>query len=537
MEIHFETPGEDVTQRLISSLGSLGVSDTAYVIFEPGTFYISNAIMAYCNIIMTGAGRSLTKIICQSSAVFDHNDTYLMFNGSFNNEISVSISNVEVCLSDHTGIFWTEHERHLIKIIHSNAVNIHNVKMYSYNAALTLLDMRVCSNVFISDNVLINYNNCGSGGNVWMRRDTHNVTIVRNQIIKYGNDEALAFWISGDNDDPNSSPTSGIKENIIVADNHILYHKPSWGDGTIICTILLTVYNWFDVRDPQAPITFKDIHFTNNDITIDAPISGLFSFHYKPNDSHQKIDIVRNKVLSTTNNCATSSAYHMITVTDEAYGDDAIQIVDNSFTTEAITIGPDSEARTLFLRSESGKVLAIGNTYIGPNYVVDNYRYGTKLYWPSGPNNYLYLFNNHFAGLKMIGQFSGPIINDVTIVAEKNIFSGDTRIYCTSVAIANLSFNNNTFLSDCYEMLLQEFAAQGKLIFTNNNVTIFFTNNQGVHEGRLFAHYESYPLSSMYFERFEVTGNTVQGTTASTWIMSGLNCGTYIVNSNSFINP
>lgn len=197
--LNFTTSGADVTQQLITALAPLGSTDTVVVHFGAGTFHISNAVVFTCNAVIYGEGIGVSKIVCDSSASLTSNDTYLSFSSTKNNEISVDISNIEISISEHTGILWVGAERHLMKIVHSNDVHIHSIRSYCYNAAITNLDMRVCSNVTIKDCEFVNYNNCQTGGVIWMRRDTHNVAITHNRLVKFGNDEIFAFWEAGDN--------------------------------------------------------------------------------------------------------------------------------------------------------------------------------------------------------------------------------------------------------------------------------------------------------------------------------------------------
>ncbi|MBQ9466266.1 MAG: hypothetical protein IJU62_04740 [Muribaculaceae bacterium] len=535
VSLNFTTSGADVTSQLTGTLASLGNADTIIVHFGAGTFHISNAVVFQCNTIIYGEGADVTKVVCDSGASFTANDTYLTFKGSKNGEISVDISNLEVCISEHTGILWSGNERHLMKIVHSNDVHIHGIRSYCYNAAITNLDMRVCSNVTIKDCEFINYNNCLTGGVIWMRRDTHNVAITHNRLVKYGNDEIIAFWEAGD--DNTAAPISGIKENIIIADNEITYARPSFGDTSIRCTIFITFYNVTNTSSQHyVPTEFKNIHFTNNDIKIDSPMTGLISYTFNAIDTHQNITFRNNRVLSTANNVGTNSSYQVICVRDTSGSTDAIQIVGNNFSTLAITTDQFNDSATIFLNMYNGRAVVVDNTYVSPYYIENNKRRGTALFWPHGDSNHLQLYNNHFVGLKNIGVFSSGSGLVATIIADGNLFSGDTRTYCNNCDRADLKFNNNTFISESYETLLQEFASTGTLLFTNNNVDIQFINSHGHHEGVLIAHYSSDPLSSMYFERFEVTGNVVQGTTAAIWILSGLNCGIYIVNNNSFYN-
>ncbi|MBQ9467234.1 MAG: hypothetical protein IJU62_09685 [Muribaculaceae bacterium] len=124
---------------------------------------------------------------------------------------------------------------------------------------------------------------------------------------------------------------------------------------------------------------------------------------------------------------------------------------------------------------------------------------------------------------------------NVALVARDNIFSGDTRIYCKNLTHGYLTFENNVFISDCYEMLLQEFASGGNLIFNNNQVAILFSNN-GSYQGRLFVHYSGGLPANAHFDMFEVTGNIVRGTSESIWLgmPSQGDCGTYNVSGNTF---
>lgn len=198
--IHTSQLQGNLTQALRTQLTGLSYSDTAYIYFDNiGNDTISGTVIAQCNVVMRGLGRCKSKIILDNgnnsqNFVAFTDDTFFDFLGTINNNISVSISDLSIQLSDHSGIWWENNEKYAVKIYHANKVDILHVDSYLKNAKCTNFDLRVCSNVTVDDCKITNYNNCLVGGNLWIRGEMHNINVINNQFYKYGNDEALAIF-------------------------------------------------------------------------------------------------------------------------------------------------------------------------------------------------------------------------------------------------------------------------------------------------------------------------------------------------------
>ena len=92
----------DVTQQLNAFFSLRQRSDTAIVQFGAGTFYLSDAVKCKCSISMSGAGYTVTKILCDSSVSLTQSDSYITCYGAKNNEISVEIKNMSGVIKINT---------------------------------------------------------------------------------------------------------------------------------------------------------------------------------------------------------------------------------------------------------------------------------------------------------------------------------------------------------------------------------------------------------------------------------------------------
>lgn len=545
--VEITTPGADIASAVTDALDvvpqhSTANLDTLIISLGAGTYNLQSNLRIHCNLVIKGSGKTTTVIECSPTATFI-DDGFVIVYGTYNKKLQASISDVSFKLGNHQGIIWTEEgeEKLLLKFNHVNSLFLNNIACECRDAFITCVDLRWCSNIIITGCDFANYNNCQGGGVIWVRGDTRNVLITRNKIVKNAHDEIFAFWCGGDGNTSAQAVTSGIKENIIICNNDILYTSAT-SSSNLICGSLMTCYNKADPSDPQnAAIEFRNIQVCNNNFLVNAPLHGIVSFTFENTDTHSGILISGNHITFTNDSSATNSGLAVFGVHDSSESVNFIEISSNEISYNATVTNSYGYSAAEILHLTGGSVLMRCNRFVGKvkEITVDNTtrKVGMSILRSLNTNK-LVLEHNHFLGIFHIADLGDYATTDVTeIIANNNIFSGDTRIYFPSINRCDLKFTENIFISESYEMFLQEFASVGTLVFNNNRVNILFTNVQGQHVGVLFAHYTSEPLSSMYFERFEVTNNDVTGTTMSTWIMSGLNCGLYIVNNNTFSNP
>jgi hypothetical protein len=113
---------------------------------------------------------------------------------------------------------------------------------------------------------------------------------------------------------------------------------------------------------------------------------------------------------------------------------------------------------------------------------------------------------NSFSGLGMLASidYGDGIDGKVTINADSNVFTGDTRIYCRNVKTVDLNFVGNTFNSTTSNFFLQEFAQQGSLVFDGNMV-----NTPG--NGQLMTHWDNNDKAARRFNKLQVRNNVFTG--------------------------
>lgn len=145
-------------------------------------------------------------------------------------------------------------------------------------------------------------------------------------------------------------------------------------------------------------------------------------------------------------------------------------------------------------------------------------------------NSTISLNGNQAMGLGMVACVSSSnMIEDVIINASGNTFEGVTTIYCDNVKRLNVCFDGNTLRSANMNFFLQEFANEGAVVFTNNNVAVAGGN------GELMTHWAKSDVKKLRFHTLEVTGNTFVGVkNANDMLVHIKNVGKKSINNNSF---
>ncbi|MBQ9821581.1 MAG: hypothetical protein IJM58_05620, partial [Muribaculaceae bacterium] len=184
----------DFTMQLRAMCERATYNDTVILTFGKGSYTIDGTVECRGHVIIKGKGSKHSKI------VFNHghsrngqkayiSDAFFKFYGAPSHPISVSISDIAFDIKRHEGIWWKDGERYAVKIYHADGVNVNHVESYLENAFITNFDLHVCSNVSFTDNIITNYNNCETGGCLWIRGEMHNVRVSGNKFYKYGKDE------------------------------------------------------------------------------------------------------------------------------------------------------------------------------------------------------------------------------------------------------------------------------------------------------------------------------------------------------------
>ena len=151
---------------------------------------MSHTLNFKCN--TTIEGLKSAEVIFRVDSKFT-DDCFISVIGNEDNKLKLNVSSIGLKLEEHEGIAWLGNEKYMIKVYHGDGVDINGIKAYSDNAALTIFNSRITSNISIKNCRLINYNNCRTGGIIWIQGTTRNVAIQSNIMKKYGNDEIIAF--------------------------------------------------------------------------------------------------------------------------------------------------------------------------------------------------------------------------------------------------------------------------------------------------------------------------------------------------------
>ncbi len=522
--ITFNHSGENVTTRLQSQLRGLSRGDTVYVTFGKGDYIIDGPVKFITHTFIKGQGAGVSRILLKKGADYSENHI-IAIQGKKGKPLSAEISDLSIDTDEHNDIWWDlNNPKVAVRLIHVDGVKINNVSSHLKNVVCTTLEFMVCSNVVISNNELVNYNNSGAGGIIWLRRDNINVSITGNKIYKYGDDEAIAIWEAGDdNSDP--LPTTGRKHNITIADNDFRFipfkgarQQDSW-------SVQFTMYGFGEnLRHKiHAAIHWSDIRVENNNFYIDAPINSLLSIHYDEHDRHERVNVSGNKFTFTSRAGFEGRSHSDFEVHDASSGDkEAVVFSDNTITTDCLYRSKHGDNGHYHLIIDGARVLYTGNSLTSRSQTIDRKLFGPLLVWAQNRGCDLTLTDNEFDGISKIGQFAGGDgVDHARLTATGNTFTGDTRIFCRGLRRADLTFTGNVFNSSHYEVLLQEFANEGTLVFTGNTV-----NSTSRHGGSLITHYDkNTDLHSMRFERLEVGGNRLSGISNRQWLPEGLNIG------------
>ena len=201
-----------------------------------------------------------------------------------------------------------------------------------------------------------------------MRHDTRNVQITNNRIVKYGNDEMIAFWLPSQNYDQNQlTPAPGVKENILIADNDIVYEKPEWATD-IIAGVQISLFNDYNPNNPDVDVVkikFSNFSFVNNRIIINAPITNLIGITFGANDTHDRIVISNNSVTCTDRSSAQNSHFTMFSITDKSGCKAPVIVEDNVISSAATTIDQNGYSSRTLLQLTNSSIIASGNIYSG----------------------------------------------------------------------------------------------------------------------------------------------------------------------------
>ena len=513
--IDLSSANGELTQYLRNKCKLATRDDTVKINIGRGEYTINGTVEFKCNVVIRGAGREASTIILNNGSdksgfkAFT-DDTFLMFFGVLEHPISVDISDVTFRLKEHKGIWWNEtnksSEKLAVKIYHANHVDIRRVNSYMSNAVITNFDMRVCSNVTVTDCIISNYNNTHTGGNLWMRGNQHNIRVTNNKFYKYGNDEAIGVYSNLVNA-KGSVRGNASHTDIFIEDNEVHYGydgKDKAKDLTNNTLFTIQAGN----EEGKWVTHMRNVHVKNNKFYINDECNRCFLVILSENDHHKDISFEGNQIVNKDLHSANRYYRQDFDIRDKCADQDTIYIVNNSVTNGNSVLNPYNTMGYSFLLLQGGNVAMTGNRIVStvtvdPFTRKDN---GVQLVWCGQDGGILTMRDNVCKGVKCVATVgAGKGTKHFKLDAFNNYITGDTRVYCHQIENLDLNFTGNTLVCDNTSFFLQEFAQKGSVIFNNNDVTV----SSG--DGRFMTHWSNASTDSMKFSRLEVKNNVFRG--------------------------
>ena len=476
----------DLPMQLRKLCAQATYNDTVILNFGKGTYTIDATIECRGHVIIKGKSSKQSKIVFNQGHSRNGqkayiSDAFFKFHGTPNHPISVSISDISFDIKRHDGIWWKDGERYAVKIYHADGVNVHHVDSYLENAYITNLDLHVCSNVSFTDNVITNYNNCETGGCLWIRGEMHNVRVSDNKFYKYGKDETLAFF---DNVVDNTRDyVRGIasRTNIIVENNEFYYggYDRRDKDSKANCGMIFSLFT-NDLKDSDR-CTTSNFHLRNNKFYVSDVCTRCIFIGFSPKDVHNDIYVENNQIVNNSVDRNRRYYHDDFTIQDESAAGDTIHLIGNTVKNKNLVINNDGDNAYIFLHLYRGNVSLVGNKVtdeVTVNPHTGKYA-GIRLVYCGSNDGSVTMRDNVFKGIGRLAHFStSKGIDRFTLNARNNYFAGETRVYCDNIKSLDIDFTGNTFVSNSVNFFLNNFASKGSVTFNNNDVTIKSGNGQ-----------------------------------------------------------
>jgi hypothetical protein len=376
------------------------------------------------------------------------------------------------------------------------------------NAIITNFDLRVCSNVTVTDCIISNYNNCEEGGNLWIRGEMHNIHIYNNKFYKYGKDETLGIYDRVVDNSDAYIRGKAVRTDIIVENNEFHYgdYKGKDKDPESNCGMLFTLMT--DHKQSSDCCTTRNFHLRNNKFYINDVTTRCMYIGFDPADRHEDIWIENNEIINGDVGRDYKYYHKDIEVHDLSSCNDPIHITGNTVRNKALVLNSSGETGYMFLQTRGGTVEVSRNKIVN-EVARDKFTgkpYGMQLIWCQEEGGNVTLTDNVCKGLSYLAYVGGgdgtPLF---TLNARNNYFEGDTRIYSHKIKEMRLNFTGNTFKSNNMNFFLQEFAPKGTVVFNNNDVTV----SSG--DGQFMTHWGKNSTRDYRFERLEVKNNIIRG--------------------------
>ena len=524
--------------------GLIDINDKEIVIelYENDFLLDRNFFMYGHDITIKGCGIDKTRLIFDKDIVLDH-DAILNFKGDFGQEINVKfmdlsiISNVaatDIPTDSIGGTRITNEETYVVKCCHVKSLIMHNVNINVENIKTTCLDVRRGYNIDIRNCVFANYNRRDTGGGIWLRGDTENVSIKHCDFYKYGANEVIGIWGSnnfvGVNEIPESKLQAGIneilKKNIHITHNRIYcqdsnggeHNEPiitdSNGQWSGINERFIAVYTTQDdnlelineervQRTIPCSYTINDLQLANNEIFINSPIAHLITVALDKYTTFKDIAI-NNNIIHYGQWLVTGCPSNTLVLVDFNISYDTVYdyssipgsydlTSDEPFIIKGNTIicgcnvknekesgnNLNTEDNHRCLEINGVRVFFDENTIkytrgdINRNYEINYPNQGIVMFKFNSKGGDISFKNNHCEGIKQLMYISINGNSEIPLANAKgfnNYLSGNPRIIYKNVFESHISLIGNEMICEYPLFLISEFAKSLTVNFIGNQV-------------------------------------------------------------------
>lgn len=496
VEIQMSTCAKPLVDNINNAAAKLSYNDLLILNFDKdGIYTIDGTVWIKSNIVIKGVSSKSTRIILQEGFANGKSkftdDCFFRIKGDENHKLSAEIKDISFELASHNGVLWEKAPKRMIKIWYGKGIVIDNITSKSRDAAITNIDLRESENVIVSNCEIENYNNCSESGCLWSKGDQKNITIKNNVFRKYGHDEVLAMW-------GGRSDTQSVTEmkNILIEGNEFYYGNKIKSKNKFWSTVFICFYHFREeIYNFNNPCEVDNLVFKNNSITIDDVIGRDIAVFFDSLAKVGKIELSNNVITNTSKASCQSNYMNDITLQAGGNLNNPIEIKNNTVINQAEILCDGKKSGYTFLSMEDADVIVDDND-------VDS-DYGMGLIWCHRGNFKITMNNNRFKGLERTATLSSSAsIDNISITAIGNSFTGDTYMSCRNVKKMDLVFKNNVFNSSGYHLFLQEAGNQTTIDFENNTINSLKGN------GVLYANYSG---KDYKFTQAIVANNTFKG--------------------------
>ena len=500
--------------------GNIDVTNQETIIeLGPGTFVMDYGLqLSNHDTIIKGSGLEQTILIINQNIDFD-DDSIFEFLGHNGNGISVSISDLTIKTSvslteaNLKATKLTSQESYLIKCYNLKSLMMRRVKIENQFVETTCIDIRRGFNLDIRECVFANYNRRWTGGGIWLRGDIENVFIEDNDFYKYGNDEVIALWSCNSYVGHNPAPVGDnniSKKNVNIRLNR--FYCQDVNGSTNTGAIITESTNWdgcnqrfinfytnqdtnvdnLDVqRDDPCCYNIDGIHFDNNEIFINAPLSHLITISFDKYTLYSDVTVRNNKI--SYGNWQLDGNYELVDFciyydkTNNAVDDSAF--CDAPFFINGNTIICSDNVRNLrdnnayqdnhmclefkgtTIVFDDNKIVCTRADYTSDEQTFANK--GVELLHCSVKGGKVFFNRNHCEGLRRLGIFTNNNENGIKMIILEgcnNYLQGDTRMNYKNVTESHIYLHHNDYCSDYPVFFLGEFADTGDVVFECNHI-------------------------------------------------------------------